>query len=1374
MGGLWLGQSTINRLFSTPPCVSTFTCSATIRYEGKEICIERVLVDSGASSCFIDEVFAKENNLKTVNKREPAKVELVDGTILSSGLVTRETTELHLEIGSHQEYLVFSVIKSPAYPIILGMSWLTFHNPRVDWRERRLNFVCGCSIGMETQDETQALAPFSHSLSNTAEKRSTTQNTDEFARGNKRTTSSNRIIDDKGAYTLQQARPIAVAKQRLDSPPKIPARKLLPKVDPPRPNVTKRGYRAPSSSSSTPEELPEDEPFSCSDITKESVDYTDNGQGNQETPEITEDPIPEPQGCAPEVGPLKEPDLEQVILAKDTWKNELPPIPVARALTPLPDLPQDKDLPGHFEDSSDAEGNKGDTSCTIANLENSDLYPPEDSKDDESTTLPAKYAEFVDLFSKKAAAILPEHRKYDCSIDLQEGAQPPFGPIYSLSRPELLALRNYIDENLASGFIQHSKSPAGAPILFVKKKDGTLRLCVDYRGLNKVTVRNRYPLPLIPQLLEQLSRAKVFTKIDLRGAYNLVRIKPGDEWKTAFRTRYGHFEYRVMPFGLTNAPAIFQHMMHDIFREYLDLFVVIYLDDVLVYSNNLKEHEKHVKMVLQKLRDVNLYAKLEKCHFDCDTVEFLGYNVSPSGISMDCSKVGSIRDWQIPKSVKGVQCFLGFANFYRSFIKDYSRIATPLITLTKKDKRFEWTREANNAFIELKQAFTSAPVLAHADPNKPFIMETDGSDFAVGAVLSQQGLDGILHPVAFYSRKLSPAEINYEIYDKELLAIVAAFEHWRNYLYGAAHPVKVYTDHRNLLYYTTTRKLNRRQARWSIFLAEFDFVITFRPGNKQGKPDALSRRPEYALKGDEVAVTQQSAVVLKPRMLKLNTTLSYPAPQDTNILSLIRKSQEKDEKIVEISRNLRIGQARDDEHKDYALNEEGLVTRKGALYVGGVPAKLAIMQKYHDSPAAGHFGVKKTMELVARTYWWPHQRQFIRDYVRSCDTCCRAKPSRHRPYGLLRPLDIPEGPWQSVTMDFITALPMSKGNDSVLVVVDRYSKMAHFVPCRKSINAEETARLLLDQVVKLHGVPKEIITDRGPQFISSFWKTLFELLGSKVKLSSAFHPETDGQTERTNQILEQYLRCTINYQQDNWTELLPLAEFAYNNSVQSATNKTPFYLNCGFHPRLDPRQETFAKNPAALDRIEGLQRTRLELKEQLTKAQNRYKQYADRFRLSSPEFKRGDKVWLLRKHIHTTRPSDKLDYRKLGPFIISEEINPVAFKLKLPDSMRVHDVFHVSLLEKYHPSEIPGRKIPQPPPVQVENETEYEVREILDCKFRGKRLFYLVDWEGFDASERTWEPEENLKNCKEIVAVFHARYPHKPAPRGREKNQEEV
>uniref|UniRef100_A0A8C5PCP2 ribonuclease H n=1 Tax=Leptobrachium leishanense TaxID=445787 RepID=A0A8C5PCP2_9ANUR len=425
-----------------------------------------------------------------------------------------------------------------------------------------------------------------------------------------------------------------------------------------------------------------------------------------------------------------------------------------------------------------------------------------------SSTLPPKYSDFQDVFEKKGVDTLPPHREYDCPIDLLPGAPIPHGRIFNLSVPESQSLKDYIEDSLAKGFIRHSTSPAGAGIFFVGKRDGGLRPCVDYRALNAITVRNRYPLPLIPELLDRVKDACIFTKIDLRGAYNLVRMREGDEWKTAFRSRYGHFEYLVMPFGLCNAPAAFQHFLNDIFRDVLDTFLVVYLDDLLVYSRTIQEHTQHVRLVLSRLRQHKLYGKIEKSTFEKSSIEFLGYVLSPGHIEMDKAKIKAILDWPTPRDKKMVQQFMGFANFYRRFIRSFSHLTAPITSLTKKDVRFCWTEEAQRAFNKLKESFTQAPILKQPDINLPYSLETDASDIALGAILSQKsGIKNLLHPVAFYSRRLTPAEKNYSVGEKELLAIKSALEEWRHLLEGAKHPVVVYTDHRNLEYLRTAKRL---------------------------------------------------------------------------------------------------------------------------------------------------------------------------------------------------------------------------------------------------------------------------------------------------------------------------------------------------------------------------------------------------------------------------------------------------------------------------------------------------------------------------------------------------------------------------------------
>jgi len=445
---------------------------------------------------------------------------------------------------------------------------------------------------------------------------------------------------------------------------------------------------------------------------------------------------------------------------------------------------------------------KGNTIFTVT-ISNSDSIAGCSAKTDSAdlSGIPEDYHEFADVFSKSEASSLPPHRPYDLKIDLDEGAEPPLGRMYSLSGTEMTALRQFLDDNLRNGFVRPSNSAHGAPILFVKKKDGSLRLCVDFRGLNKISKKDRYPLPLIADLLDSPGKARIYTKIDLRHAYHLVRIREGDEWKTTFRTKYGSFEWLVMPFGLSNAPGAFQRFMNDIFADMLDVSVVVYLDDILIYSSDKATHRKQVKEVLRRLRKHGLYANPEKCEFDRESVEYLGYILSTDGLTMAADKVQTIQDWPEPRKVKDVQSFLGFANFYRRFIYNFSDITVPLTRLTRKHVPYAFGDAERVAFNYLKSAFASAPILTHWIPDRPIIVETDASDYALAAILSIELENGEIHPVAFHSRSFNPTELNYDVHDKELFAIFEAFRIWRHYLDGSAAPIDVVTDHKNLEYF---------------------------------------------------------------------------------------------------------------------------------------------------------------------------------------------------------------------------------------------------------------------------------------------------------------------------------------------------------------------------------------------------------------------------------------------------------------------------------------------------------------------------------------------------------------------------------------------
>ncbi|KAJ1572357.1 hypothetical protein NDA11_003445 [Ustilago hordei] len=478
--------------------------------------------------------------------------------------------------------------------------------------------------------------------------------------------------------------------------------------------------------------------------------------------------------------------------------------------------------------------------------------------------IPKPYQHLRDVFDEVEADKLPHHTEHDLHLELIEGGKPPQGPLYLKGPKEMSELRRYLDENLEKGFIRPSKSPARSPVLFVPKKDGGLRLCVDYRGLNKITVKNRAPLPLIEEQLFLLRKARIYTKLDLRAAYNLIQIAKGDEWKTAFGTQLGLYEYLVMPFGLANAPAHFQSFINDIFRDIIGIYVVVYLDDFLIFSDTEEAHVKHVTEVLTRLRSNRLFAKLSKCEFHTKTVEFLGYIIKPTGIEMDPEKVCTVKEWPMPESIHDIQRFLGFANFYRRFIAHFARIAKPLTALVKpieRFKKFELPEEA-------QQAFTSAGVLQHFDYHLPTRLETDASDFAIAGVLKQEH-EGRWHPVAFYSRKMSSAEKNYEIHDKELLAV----------------------------------------ARWAILLADFDFILQYRPGDKGGEPDALTRRTDMQPAGEEQDHNVRQ--LLPPRVFKEtadhDSTLVAPMLSMESITSkglkdLVKIFQPLDQELQEIHR----------------------------------------------------------------------------------------------------------------------------------------------------------------------------------------------------------------------------------------------------------------------------------------------------------------------------------------------------------------------------------------------------------------------------------------------------------------------------------------
>ncbi|KAE8213221.1 hypothetical protein CF319_g9194, partial [Tilletia indica] len=688
----------------------------------------------------------------------------------------------------------------------------------------------------------------------------------------------------------------------------------------------------------------------------------------------------------------------------------------------------------------------------------------------------------------------------------------------------------------------------------------------------------------------------------------------------------------------------------------------------------------------------------------------------------------------------------------------------------------------------------------------------------------------------------------------------------------------------------TSRKLNGRQARWSEQINGHKYTITYRPGTRNGKADALSRRRDHKEGGDGDDVTHQpilrpisttssttisASATLRPRPPRHTTQVpspspssrpphstlsplspsppasasaptsdstpaststpaspstsapasptttpapastpaptstpapastptpastpapaSIPAPASTSALAPTSSPTASSDLLAQLLFHLNhdphtrdlIRQLRSartpasaspsssasssgpsgDVLSEFSLADSGLLMQHGRIFVPDCEdLKVRLLLQAHDSPSAGHHGQAKTFELLHRQYTWPQMRSFVNDYVRTCDTCQRHKTSRHLPYGPLSSLPVPTAPWASQSMDHIVELPLSSGYDCILVVVCRLTKQAHFIPSRQTDTSATLAQQFINNIYKLHGLPADIVSDRGTTFTSNWWLEVLSLLRIKPNLSTAFHPQTDGQTERINQVLEQYLRIFCDYLQDDWSELLPLAEFAYNNAFHSTIGMSPFFANYGFHPRLDINLRS-STIPAAHKHARVLQQTHKIAQDNIRKALESHAKYANLRRAPAPQHQPGDLVWLIRKNIRTDRPSDKLDAKRLGPFPIERQVGTSAFRLSLPPSMRVHPTFHVSLLEPYHASTLRSRPltITAPTPIASDGSQDFQIQRILDSRVRYRKLEYLVQYSGTGPEQAQWVNTDSISPTHPHRLAFHRQYPAKPS-----------
>ncbi|GJY66003.1 putative nucleotidyltransferase, ribonuclease H [Tanacetum coccineum] len=711
---------------------------------------------------------------------------------------------------------------------------------------------------------------------------------------------------------------------------------------------------------------------------------------------------------------------------------------------------------------------------------------------------------------------------------------------YRLAPSEMKELSEQLKELLEKGFIRPSSSPWGAPVLFVKKKDGSFRMCIDYRELNKLTVKNRYPLPRIDDLFDQLQGSSVYSKIDLRSGYHQLRIREEDIPITAFRTRYGHYEFQVMPFGLTNAPAVFMDLMNRVCKPYLDKFVIVFIDDILIYSKTKGEHSEHLKIILDLLKKEKLYAKFSKCDFWLESVQFLGHVINREGVHVDPAKIEAVKNWPVPKSPTEVRQFMGLAGYYRRFIEGFSLIAKPLTKLTQKNKRFEWGADEDEAFQKLKQDLCTAPILALPEGPDDFVVYCDASLKGYGAVLMQR--DKV---IAYASRQLKTHEENYTTHDLELGAVVFALRLWRHYLYGTK--CVVYTDHKSLQYILDQKELNMRQRRWIELLSDYDCEIRYHPGKANVVADALSRKVrDKPLRVRSLVMT--SCTDLSERILKAQ-------------LEAVKQENVKAENLGRLLKPI------------FEIHSDGIRYFENRVWLplfGGL--RDLIMHESHKSKYSIHPGSDKMYQDLKKLYWWPNMKANIATYVSKCLTCAKVKAEHQRPSGLLQQPEIPEWKWEHITMDFVMGLPRtSSGYDSIWVIVDRLTKSAHFLPMKKTDSMEKLTRQYLKEVVCRHGVPLSIISDHDSRFASGFWRSLQNALGTSLNMSTTYHPEMDGQSERIIQTLEEMLRaCVIDFG-GNWDRHFLLVEFSYNNNYHASIKAAPFEVLYGRKGKLSPR-----------------------------------------------------------------------------------------------------------------------------------------------------------------------------------------------------------
>ena len=1070
----------------------------------------------------------------------------------------------------------------------------------------------------------------------------------------------------------------------------------------------------------------------------------------------------------------------------------------------------DSATPSHKVASKDADKSHGKSNLHF-DLSESDLT------DNQKAHLSEFLKAHRDIFSNDLSDLGKTHL-YKHKIETLPGSKPVRKQFYRTSPQMAKEIKKQVEDMLQNDIIEPSNSEWHSPVVMVRKKNGQLRFACDYRALNKITIPMSFPLPHLETVFDAIgdSKAQIFTNLDFRSAFWQVEMSPCSKHKAAFITQDGVYEWKRMPFGLMNSPISFQTLMSGVLREMNFKSVLVYIDDVLIFSKDFETHLHDLTQVFSKLRQAGLTLQPSKCHFAVKQLKFLGHVISRHGVEVDSEKTKVVSQLPVPKKQKQVRSFLGMANYYRKFIQNYAKIATPLNALLKKDSIFMWTKECQQAFDTLKKALVSAPILSYPSPDKSFILTCDASDNAIGYYLSQMSDDGKEQVIAYGGKALSKEEKKYCTSEKELLAVVKGVQAYRPYLVGAKFTV--YTDHRALVWLKSAKHTGRLE-RWALKLQEYNYDIIHRPGKSNYVADALSRLSYPVQTQDSDCSTDNTPEVSSVQVdentensQSVQVNLFYTA-NDTDVIVI---QEDQLQPVVEDSKQLSQLQRECDDFKHIILYLESQLLPKDKTKHDAIVAeskhysltngilthffqrrckrqqeedrfitqialpkvlRLDALRQYHDSLAGGgHLGIEKVRASIIQKYFWPRMHQDIVDYVKSCTRCQLAKRNFNPTKPPMNPMPVKEK-FECWQIDILGPLNKSShGYEYILLCIDAGTRWPEAFPLR-SQNAMEVATVLFDNIISRYGAPSILFSDRGRNFMSKVINALCEIFDISQYHTSAYHPNTNGMVERQNSVIAQSLRAYCDKDQKLWPKFLSGIMMSFRKSISAnSTEFSPFFLMFGKEMRLPFDVELQPKDNMAGDAKLYIQEfmSNLKIYHEIAKENQKFHQQKNKEKYDKtakvPDFRVGDHV-LMNIHQIPKGLTAKLYDKAQGPYRILRLGPNYTYELKRLSDNKIHPslVNAIHLKHYYDPEDFRAHLFPNDPntnqPQGSDNEDEQQSQQdpiqpqpaLTDTQIDGPGTAQPVDDTNQPQPQKTWIiksiPSAKFKNGKRLIRV---------------------